>query len=62
MSSRDNGLTQAELGRQLGGLSRQRVGDLEAGRLPISRIMALKLGHVFRVPEGTFIGCGKRKT
>jgi DNA-binding XRE family transcriptional regulator len=50
----DKGLTQAELGRQLC-ISRQKVCDLEAGRLPISRIMALSLCHVFRIPAGTFL-------
>jgi transcriptional regulator with XRE-family HTH domain len=49
-------LTQEELGQKLGGISRQIVCDMENGRRPISRMMALKLSRFFGVPPDKFIG------
>ena len=53
---RDNfGYTQAELGKMLGGLSRQKVSDLENNRRGISKDIALKLAKLFRVPVERFL-------
>ena len=52
----DKGLSQAELGWKLGGVSRQNVSNMEYGRRPISRRMALKLSAYFGVSVDKFIG------
>jgi len=52
----DIDLTQAELGRDLGGISRQNVGHMENGRRPISRRMAMRLSRLFNVSADRFIG------
>ncbi len=51
----DRDLTQAELGRQLGAVPRQNVSNMEKGRRPISRRMALRLARFFGVPAARFI-------
>jgi DNA-binding XRE family transcriptional regulator len=53
---RDNGLSQSELGSKLGGVSRQNISNMEYGRRPISRRMALRLAGVFEVSADKFIG------
>jgi DNA-binding XRE family transcriptional regulator len=52
----DKDLSQAALGRKLGGLSRQNVCSMENGRRPIGRKMALKLSRFFEVSPDKFIG------
>jgi len=44
------GLSQTELGRRLGGLSRQKISDLENHRRGISKEMAKKLSQILQVP------------
>jgi DNA-binding XRE family transcriptional regulator len=51
----DKDLTQAELGRKLGGILRQNVCNMEKGRRPISRKMAVTLARFFGVPAARFI-------
>ena len=53
---RDKSLTQAELGMQLGGLSRQHISDMENGRRTIGRWTATKLSRLFDVALNKFIG------
>ena len=48
-------LTQAELGKKIGGLTRQYVSDLEKGRRGVSKEMAKKLSTFFNVPIKRFI-------
>jgi DNA-binding XRE family transcriptional regulator len=48
-------LTQAELGKKLGGLSRQYISDLEKGRRGISKEIAKKLSDVFNVAVKRFL-------
>jgi DNA-binding XRE family transcriptional regulator len=50
----DKRLTQAELGRRLGGIPRQNVSNMETGRRPISRIMAIRLARLFGVSAERF--------
>jgi plasmid maintenance system antidote protein VapI len=50
----DRELSQAALGRGLGGLSRQNVSDMENGRRPIGRRMAERLGRFFDVSPRRF--------
>jgi DNA-binding XRE family transcriptional regulator len=52
----DNYLTQAELGRMLGDVQPQIISNMENGRRPISRIMALRLSRLFDVSADKFIG------
>ena len=52
----DKDLSQGELGRKLGKMSRQNVCDMENGRRPISRLMALKLSRIFEVSPDKFVG------
>ena len=53
---RDNlGLTQEELGRKLGGLSRHYVSDLEAGTRAISKTVAKVLSDIFKQPVSRFL-------
>jgi DNA-binding XRE family transcriptional regulator len=51
----DRDLTQAELGRRLGGIPPQNVSNMEKGRRSISRTMAGKLARFFGVPVARFI-------
>ena len=53
---RDNNLSQSELGRKLGRLSRQDLSKMENGRRPISRRMALRLASFFGVSVDKFVG------
>jgi DNA-binding XRE family transcriptional regulator len=48
-------LSQSELGRKIGGVSRQNICRMERGRRPISRKMALKLSGYFGVSPARFI-------
>ncbi len=53
---RDNfGYSQAELGKMLGGLSRQKISDMENNRRGISKEIAKKLAKVFKRPIDYFI-------
>lgn len=52
----DGGLSQAKLGQEIGGVSRQNVSHMEYGRRQISRQMALKLSSYFGVRVDKFIG------
>ena len=52
----NKGMTQAELGKALGGLPRQHVSNMENGLRPISKKMALKLSKFFDVSVESFIG------
>jgi DNA-binding XRE family transcriptional regulator len=49
------GLSQAELGEKLGGLSRHKVSDYESGRRTIGIELAKKLSKVFNRPVEYFI-------
>jgi DNA-binding XRE family transcriptional regulator len=49
-------MTQAELGRALGGLARQHVSNMENGLRPISKKTAIKLSKLFSVSVEGFIG------
>jgi len=49
-------LSQAELGRKLGGVSRQNICHMENGRRPISRGMAMRLSRLFGASSDKFIG------
>ena len=49
------GLTQAELGKKLGKLSRQKISDLEQGKRNISKEMAKKLSKILQVPVARFL-------
>ena len=49
-------MTQAQLGKKLGGLPRQHVSNMENGLRPISKKIALKLSEVFDVSVEKFIG------
>jgi len=48
-------MTQAELGKALGGLPRQHISNMENGSRPISKRMALKLSRLFDVSVEKFI-------
>ena len=48
-------MTQAELGKTLGGLPRQHVSNMENGVRPISKKTALKLSRIFSVSVEKFI-------
>ena len=48
-------MTQAELGKALGGLPRQHISNMENGSRPISKRMALKLSRLFEVSVEKFI-------
>lgn len=50
-----HGLTQEELGRQLGKVSGSRVSDWEANRRAVSKAMAKKLSGMFNVSPDRFI-------
>jgi len=49
-------LSQAELGRKLGGVTRQNICHMENGRRPISRGMAMRLSRFFGASPDKFIG------
>ncbi len=49
-------MTQAELGKALGGLPRQHISNMEHGVRPISKKTALKLSRIFGVTVERFIG------
>lgn len=49
------GLTQEELGRELGGVSGSRVSDWESHRRSVSKAMAKKLSNIFNVSPDRFI-------
>lgn len=49
------GLTLSELGKKLGGISPQKVSDLEKGRRGISKTLALKMSKVLQMPLDFFI-------
>jgi len=49
-------MTQAELGKALGGLPRQHVSNMENGTRQISKKTALKLAELFGVSVDRFIG------
>jgi antitoxin component HigA of HigAB toxin-antitoxin module len=49
------GLTQAALGDLLGGLSRQKISDIENGRRPVSKEIAKKLSEIFKTSAEKFI-------
>ena len=51
---RDN-LTQAELGQKLGGLSIQKISDIEHDRRGISKDSAKKLAHIFGTSVEKFL-------
>jgi DNA-binding XRE family transcriptional regulator len=48
-------MTQADLGKALGGLPRQHVSNMENGSRPISKKIALKLAKLFDVSVEKFI-------
>ncbi len=48
-------LTQEALGKRLGGLSRQKISDLEAGRRGISKDLAKKSAHLFGTSVERFL-------
>lgn len=49
------GLSQTALGKKLGKFTRQKISDLENGKRNISKEVAKKLSHLFRVPIDRFI-------
>lgn len=49
-------ITQGELGRMLGGISRQNISNIENGRRPISKNLAIELSRLFGVSVDKFIG------
>lgn len=49
-------LTQSDLGRNLGGVSRQSLCKMENSRRPISRKMSMRLSRFFNVSADKFIG------
>ncbi len=51
----NKGMTQAALGKALGGLPRQHVSNMENGSRPISKKTALKLADLFDVSVEKFI-------
>lgn len=48
-------LTQAELGKRLGGIPRQQISNMENGSRPISVAMAKRLATIFEVPAERFL-------
>ena len=49
-------MTQATLGKLLGGIPKQFVSNMENGIRPISKKMALKLAEIFETSVAKFIG------
>lgn len=50
-----HGLTQEELGHDLGGVSGSRISDWESHRRSVSKAMAKKLSNIFNVSPERFI-------
>ena len=48
-------MTQEELGKKLGGISRQNISHMERGIRPISKVNAKKLAKIFEVSVENFI-------
>jgi DNA-binding XRE family transcriptional regulator len=48
-------MTQAQLGEQLGGLPRQTVSNMECGKRAVSLATAKKLAVIFNVPASRFL-------
>ena len=51
----NKGMTQADLGKALGGLPRQHISNMENGSRPISKKTALRLAELFDVSVEKFI-------
>ncbi len=51
----NKGLTQAELGKELGGIPRQHISNMERGQRSISINIARKLSEIFNVSVERFI-------
>jgi DNA-binding XRE family transcriptional regulator len=51
----NKGMTQAQLGKALGGLPRQHISNMENGSRPISKKTALRLAELFDVSVEKFI-------
>jgi transcriptional regulator with XRE-family HTH domain len=49
------GITQAQLGRELGSIPRQDVSEMERGRRPIGKSMARRLADVFDTSPARFL-------
>ncbi len=49
------GLTQDQLGKRLGGISRHHISDMENGRRPIGKEVAKKLAEVFNTSVEKFL-------
>ena len=49
-------MTQAQLGKSLGGIPRQHISNMENGSRPISKKVAIKLARLFDVSVEKFIG------
>lgn len=52
---RAHGLTQEELGNELGGVGGRRISDWEMHRRPLNKAMAKRLSGIFRVSPERFI-------
>jgi DNA-binding XRE family transcriptional regulator len=52
----NKGMTQAELGKALGGVPAQHISNMERGSRSISKKVALKLSKLFDVSVEKFIG------
>ena len=50
-----HGLTQEELGKKLGDISRQNISHMERGKRPISKTNAKKLAKIFHLSVENFI-------
>jgi predicted transcriptional regulator len=50
-----HGMTQEELGRDLGGVSGSRISDWESHRRSVSKAMAKRLSNIFNVSSERFI-------
>ena len=49
-------MTQTELGKKLGGVPKQHISNMENGKRPISKKMAISLSKIFKVSVERFIG------
>ena len=49
-------MTQTELGKKLGGVPKQHISNMETGKRPISKKMAISLSKIFIVSVERFIG------
>ncbi|MBN2220393.1 MAG: helix-turn-helix transcriptional regulator [Kosmotogaceae bacterium] len=52
----NRGMTQKELGEQLGGIPRQHISNMERGIRAISKKVALRLSKIFDTSVDKFIG------